>query len=104
MQAGVRRWAARRAWRRRSGGPRALEQAQLALGEDALGAELSARSERGGGAAQPVVDRAGRDDGEGKPEAGVAQPGTGRAQQARLVAQEVEALEQAASMQAATRR
>jgi hypothetical protein len=69
---------------------------QLALGKDGLSAELLAEQLRGGGAAQPVIDRSGRDDGEGKAEAGVAQAGAGGAQEARLGAQQVEALQQAA--------
>jgi hypothetical protein len=69
---------------------------ELALSDDAPGAELLAKQLRGGGTAQPVVDSTGRDHGDGKAEAGVAKAGAGGAQEARLAAQQIEALEQAA--------
>ena len=94
-------------WRRRSAGGKlaeasagdraaldALGEGQLALGEDALGAELCLEQLRGGGAAQPVIDRAGRDDRERQAEAGVAQAGAGGAQEAGLGAEEVDTLQQ----------
>ena len=72
----------------------ALGEGQLALGENLVGAELPGELLRDGGAAQPVIDRAGRDERERQAKAGVAQAGTGGAQEAGLGAEEVDTLQQ----------
>ncbi len=58
-------------------------------------AVVAAEQLRGGGAAQHVIDRAGRDVCQRQAEAGVAQALAGRAQQAGLGGEQVEALQEA---------